>query len=293
MTLSETRDALQRLELRPSRAMGQNFLVDGNIARLIVAAAEVGETETVLEIGPGLGALTELLVGQAARVVAVEKDDRLYAFLREKFAAQSNLQLVHADALEFELASLQAPTSPLTARFKVVANLPYSISTAVLTRLVEMPARPSRMVLTVQREVGERLAAQPRTKDYGALTLFTQLHYEVRREHIISRRCFLPAPDVESAVIVLWHNPHPLLEPVVEAPFKQLVRVAFGHRRKMLRGVLPKSELGDWVSPDKLATALERLGLTATARAEELSLAQWLQLTRILIGQPITPPPSS
>lgn len=280
VTLTETRAAIGQLGLRPSRAMGQNFLVDQNIARLIVSEARLRDDDTVVEIGPGLGALTELLLERAGRVVAVEKDARLHEFLRGRLGRRSRLQLLHADALEVDFASLVSESG---SRFKVVANLPYAISTPLLMRLVESPARPALMVLMVQREVGDRLAAAPRTKDYGALTLYTQLYYEVRRTHRVSRTCFLPAPEVESAVMTLRLAPHPLLEPALEAPFRQWVRAGFGQRRKMLRGVLPQSELGERVNSDTLAAALARVGLPATARAEELSLAQWLQLTRMLI----------
>ena len=275
MTPNETRAALDLLALQPSRALGQNFLVDRNIACLIVEAAGLHDDDTVLEIGPGLGALTELLLEHAARVVAVEKDGRLCEFLRERFARRQKLQLIHADALEFDFA----PVAP----FKVVANLPYSVATPVMQRLVDSPVRPRQMVLTVQREVANRLAAQPRTKDYGALTLFTQLYYEVRREHIITPRCFIPPPAVDSAVVSLRLAPHPLLEPGLEAPFKELVRAGFGQRRKMLRGVLPKCATRVPVTADRLKAALERLGLPPTARGEELSLAQWLLLTRDLV----------
>lgn len=276
MTPNETRAALEQLALQPSKAMGQNFLVDRNIAWLIVDAAGVRGEDTVLEIGPGLGALTELLLEHAGRVVAVEKDGRLFEFLRNRFGRRQKLQLVHADALEFDFA----PVAP----FKVVANLPYAVATPLLQRLVDSPARPQRMVLTVQREVADRLTAKPRTKDYGALTLFTQLYYETKREHIITPRCFIPPPAVESAVVSLRLALHPLLEPALEAPFRELVRAGFGQRRKMLRGVLPKLATGVAVTSEKLEAALKRLGVPTTARGEELSLAQWLLLTRELVA---------
>ncbi|MFA5190669.1 MAG: 16S rRNA (adenine(1518)-N(6)/adenine(1519)-N(6))-dimethyltransferase RsmA [Verrucomicrobiia bacterium] len=276
MTPTETRAALERLALQPSKAMGQNFLVDRNIAYLIVDAAGLHSEDTVLEIGPGLGALTELMLEHVARVVAVEKDGRLCEFLRERFGQRQQLQLIHADALEFDFV----PVAP----FKVVANLPYAVATPLLQRLVDSPARPRRMVLTVQREVADRLVAKPRTKDYGALTLFTQLYYEVRREHIISPRCFIPPPAIDSAVVSLRLAPHPLLEPAFEAPFKEYVRAGFGQRRKMLRGVLPKSTTRVAVTVDQVEAALKRVGVLPTARGEELSLAQWLLLTRELVA---------
>ncbi len=288
MTPNETRAALKQLELQPSRALGQNFLVDRNIAYLIVDAARLHADDIVLEIGPGLGALTAVLLERDVRVVAVEKDGRLFEFLRERFGGRQKLQLVHADALEFDFGSIASlhpsdPPSPQSS-FKVVANLPYAVATPLMQRLVDSPARPPRMVLTVQREVADRLTAQPRTKDYGALTLFTQLFYEVRREHIISPRCFMPPPAVESAVVSLRLAPHPLLEPALEAPFRELVRAGFGHRRKMLRGLLPKSGTSLAVTAGGLEAALTRVGASATARGEELSLAQWLLLTRELVA---------
>ena len=288
MTPNETRAALEQLALQPSKALGQNFLVDRNIAYLIVDAARLHADDTVLEIGPGLGALTEILLERAGRVIAVEKDGRLYEFLRERFGRRHKLQLVHADALEFDfesITSLHHSTTPsLQSSFKVVANLPYSVATPLMQRLVDSPGRPLRMVLTIQREVADRLTAKPRTKDYGALTLFTQLYYEVHREHVISPRCFIPPPAVESAVVSLRLAPHPLLEPALEAPFRELVRAGFGQRRKMLRGVLPKAATGVAVTARALEAALQRIGALATARGEELSLAQWLLLTRELVA---------
>ena len=288
MTPNETRAALDRLALQPSKALGQNFLVDRNIVGLIVEAARLRADDTVLEIGPGLGALTELLLEHAGRVIAIEKDGRLYEFLRERFGRRQHLHLVHADALEFDLntlASLPDSTAPSSgASFKVVANLPYSVATPVMQRLIDSPLRPPRMVFTIQREVADRLTAQPRTKDYGALTLSTQLYYEVHREHVISPRCFIPPPAVESAVVSLRLAPHPQLEPPLEAPFKKLVRAAFGQRRKMLRGVLPKAATGVAMTSPALEAALEHIGAPPTARGEELSLAQWLLLTRELVA---------
>lgn len=288
MTPNETRAALELLALQPSKALGQNFLVDRNIAWLIVDAARLHADDTVLEIGPGLGALTELLLERAGRVIAVEKDGRLYEFLRERFGRHQKLQLVHADALEFNFASITSLPSATTpsprSSFKVVSNLPYSVATPIMQRLVDLPLRPPRMVFTIQREVADRLAAHPRTKDYGALTLFTQLFYEVHREHVISPRCFIPPPAVESAVVSLRLAPHPLLEPAMEAPFRELVRAGFGQRRKMLRGILPKAATHVTVTAGVLEAALPRIGVPATARGEELSLAQWLLLTRELVG---------
>jgi 16S rRNA (adenine1518-N6/adenine1519-N6)-dimethyltransferase len=254
MTLTEVRRVLDELGLRPSKALGQNFLVDGNILRIIVEQADVRRDETVLEIGPGLGVLTEELAARAKLVIAIEKDRRLCEYLRGKFP---DIELVEGDAAEVELPACD----------KVVANLPYSISTPTLERLVEGEAKPRRMVVALQREVAQRLAAPPRSKDYGALTLFTGLRYHVTVAHLISPHCFYPEPRVESAVVVLdRREPRVKLEP--GAPFHAIVRAGFAHRRKMLGKLL--AEFG----------TLE--AATARKRAEELSLEEWIRLANAL-----------
>ena len=260
MTLTEVRQALVDLDLRPSKALGQNFLIDGNILEIIAREADIRTRETVLEVGPGLGALTAKLADRAAKVIAIEKDGRLAAYVRQHYP---EVELIHGDACKVDLPACDT----------VVANLPYSISTAILERFVEGANRPRRLVLTVQREVGQRLAAAPRHKDYSALTLFTQLRYHVTIVHVVSRHCFFPAPHVDSAIIALdRREPRVLLEP--GAPFHQLVRQGFQQRRKMLRKLL-----GD---RDRVDAALLAVAAPVTARAEELSLEQWIALANRL-----------
>lgn len=264
MTLTEVRQLLLELDLRPSKALGQNFLIDQNIRDLILHQADLRPDETVLEIGPGLGALTEELICQAGRFIAIEKDSRLCAHLRNRLPG---LELVEGDATKV----------PLPACDKVVANLPYSVSTAVMERLVEGADRPRRMVLMLQREVAQRLVATPRHKDYGALTLFTQFRYHVTIAHIVSPSCFCPPPGVESAVIV-FDRRDPRVALVPGAPFHALVRAGFTHRRKMLR-----SQLLEFGVTEKL---LADVGAVPTARAEELSLDQWITLANAVRRSP-------
>lgn len=260
MTRTEVRQVLDELGIRPSKALGQNFLVDANILRIIVEQADVRRTETVLEIGPGLGMLTGELIARAKKVVAIEKDRRLCRYLRGRFP---DIELMEGDAVEVELPRCD----------KVVANLPYSISTPILERFVEGEAKPRRMVVTLQREVAQRLAATPRHKDYGALTLFTTLCYHVTVAHVISPHCFYPEPRVESAVVVLDRR-DPRVKPAPGAPFHEIVRLGFGHRRKMLKKLL--AGRGD------IEAAFASVGISATARAEELSLEQWIRLANVL-----------
>lgn len=260
MTLTEVRQALTELDLRPSKALGQNFLIDGNILEIIAREADIRSQETVLEVGPGLGALTLKLADRAGKVIAIEKDGRLAEYVRTHYP---EVELIHGDACKVDLPACD----------KVVANLPYSISTAILERFVEGVNRPRRLVLTVQREVAQRLAAAPRHKDYSALTLFTQLRYHVTIVHVVSRHCFFPAPLVDSAIIALdRREPRVLLE--TGAPFHQLVRQGFQQRRKMLRKLL-----GD---RDRVDAALLAVAAPVTARAEELSLEQWIELANRL-----------
>ncbi len=269
MTLTEVRQRLAELEIRPSKALGQNFLIDGNILDIIVEEADVRSNETVIEVGPGLGALTARLADRAGRLIAVEKDRRLAEYIREKFP---EVELIVGDAVKVELPACD----------KVVANLPYNISTPILERFVEGEPKPSlrdaegsgrqprRMVLTLQREVAVRLAATPRHKDYGALTLFTQLCYHVTVVNVVSAKCFFPAPTVESAVVALDRR-EPRVKLLPGAPFREIVRQGFNQRRKMLRKLVAGAD-----------EALRAQGLSATVRAEELSLEQWITLANAL-----------
>ena len=254
MRLAEVRRLIAELDLRPSKALGQNFLIDGNILQIILREADVRGDETVVEIGPGLGMLTVELLGRAKHLVAIEKDARLCAHLSRRFP---ELDLIEGDAIEVALPKCD----------KVVANLPYSISTPILQRFVEGDVKPRAIIVTLQREVAQRLAAGPRTKDYGALTLFTQLYYHVTVVHVVSPSCFFPAPRVESAIVAL-NRRDPRVKLMPGAPFHKIVRLGFSQRRKMLGKML--AECGP------LDAAIAR------QRAEELSLEQWITLANAL-----------
>jgi 16S rRNA (adenine1518-N6/adenine1519-N6)-dimethyltransferase len=254
VTLTDLRQLLRQLDLRPRRTWGQNFLVDGNILRILLEQADVRADEVVLEVGPGLGVLTEPLLDRARRVVAIEKDRRLCAYLRERFPG---LTLIEGDALQVSLPSFD----------KLVANLPYSIATPLLERVVELPRPPRAAIVMLQREVAERLTARPRSKAYGALTVLTQFRYDAHIAHLVAPGCFYPPPAVESAVVVLLRrDPRVPLTP--GAPLRDVVRAGFGHRRKML---------GKLLRP--FGTIPEPL---ASRRAEELSVADWIELANRL-----------
>ena len=269
---AEMKQALATGGIQLTRSLGQNFLHDGNQLRRIVAAAELSPSDKVLEIGPGLGPLTELLLAQAGEVLAIELDRRLVEFLQTRLAATPHLRLVHDDAL----ALLRR--EPRDWRdWKLVANLPYSVASPLLVELAQAPARPRRMVATLQLEVARRLMARADDDDYGLLTLLVQLHYEPRDFFKIPPGCFFPEPDVDSACVVLLRRATPLLNDAGAVAFTRLVKRAFSQRRKMMLKLLKQ----DWPA-DTLAEAFAQTGLSPQVRAEAVSLEQFVALTRRL-----------
>jgi 16S rRNA (adenine1518-N6/adenine1519-N6)-dimethyltransferase len=249
---------------RGRRSLGQHFLIDRNIVRKIVRLAGLQPGETVLEIGPGRGTLTEALLDVSGSVIAIEVDSTLSAHLREVFANRSSLKLIEGDALAFDYSCL--PES-----FLVVANLPYYVSTPLLFRLLKEGARISRMVLMLQAEVAARLAAPPGGKQYGVLSVAAQFRCEVRLAFKVSATCFQPRPRVDSAVVVLT----PLLRPRVsvenEGFFFKVVRAGFAHRRKSLANSLRD----EGFNPETTKVALAEAGIDGTRRAETLSMQEF------------------
>jgi 16S rRNA (adenine1518-N6/adenine1519-N6)-dimethyltransferase len=273
MNLSEMRELLRTRDLQLTRSLGQNFLHDHNQLRRIAAAAELGPADRILEIGPGLGPLTDELLAAGPRVLAIEKDARLVTVLRERFEAVPNLELRHADALEVvEDRALDWHD------WKLVANLPYSVASPILVELAQNPRRPERMVVTLQLEVARRLMAKVGDEDYGLLTLLVQLRYEPREWFKIPRGCFFPEPDVDSACVVLQRRPTELLPETLHPVFEKVTRRSLSQRRKIM-GKLLKA---DW-APEKIQAALAELELRPDVRGEKLSLEQFVALTRILV----------
>ncbi|MGE3978970.1 MAG: 16S rRNA (adenine(1518)-N(6)/adenine(1519)-N(6))-dimethyltransferase RsmA [Nitrospira sp.] len=249
--------------------LGQNFLVDPNIVRKIVALAELTPTDTVLEIGPGRGILTEALCRATGRVTAIEVDPRLHAYLAERQPQLSNLTLVLGDAMTYPIERL-----PIGAI--VVANLPYYLSTPLLFRLLDQRDRFPRMVLMLQNEVTDRLVARPGSSDYGVLSVMAQYAAEITKAFRVSAQCFRPRPEVGSAVVLLKTKHQRALSQEEEPKFSALVKAAFAHRRKTLVNSL--KDQGYEQKP--VAAALEPLNLSPSIRAELLSIEQFIELTR-------------
>lgn len=269
--------------VRPKRRLGQHFLVDRHVVERVVTCAAGDEglgTTGVVEIGAGLGALTLALAeAGASRVVALEKDPDLVAILVEAVAPWPGIEVVLGDALEFDLRRLVGTgLEPV-----VVGNLPYSVTTPLLLRLLEPPVFWSRAVVTVQLEVAERILAFPGTKEYGSLTLAVQAAARAEAVLRVPPHCFYPRPEVESTVLVLRRRGEPAggLDPRGLRRLERVVRAAFGQRRKKVGNALAA---GLRIPRDTAIAALERAGLDPGRRGETLSLEEFVQLTRSLDG---------
>ncbi len=274
MTLTEMRQVLDEGRIQLTKSLGQNFLHDGNQLRRIVAAAELQPTDRVLEIGPGLGPLTELLLQGAEEVFAIELDERLVTFLKQRFAGHPKLRLLRGDGLK----CVRKDESDWEG-WKLVANLPYSVGSPILVELASNVHPPERMVATLQLEVARRLMAKAGAEDYGILSLLVQLRYEPRGMFKIPSGCFFPTPDVASACITMVRRNQELLPENLRPAFVRIVKLAFSQRRKMMVKLLKQA----W-PVEHLEAGMATLGLSPRVRAEAVSLEQFVALTMHLQG---------
>jgi len=259
---------LRQFGIRPNRELGQNFLIDSNLLDVIGRAAELGPSDIVLEVGGGLGVLSEYLAERAAHVHVVEVDRRLEPALRDALDPHANVTLHLADAVKLDLEAL----TPAPA--KVIANLPYGVAATVLLRTLELPS-VERWVAMVQKEVGERLAAPPRTAAYGVPSVLAQLAADVKVLRPVGRTVFTPVPNVDSVLVGLTRR-----GPAADPELRALVHQGFAHRRKALAGSLA---LAPGAPPrERVRAALTELGHPPDARAETLSPADWQALAERL-----------
>jgi len=254
------------------KRLGQNFLIDPNIVRKIIALAEIEPGDTVFEIGPGRGILTDALCKSAGCVTAIEIDPRLHAYMAERQAEYPNLTLILDDAMVYSFEQVAIGTT-------VVANLPYYISTPLLFKLLDQRDRFPRMVLMLQEEVADRLVAKPDSSDYGVLSIMAQYAAEITKAFRVSAQCFRPRPEVGSAVVLLRTRERRALAARQEPYFAAFVKAAFAHRRKTLINSL-RDEGYDQKS---VAEALRTMELSPTVRAEILSVSQFIELTRCFV----------
>ncbi|GAB4566373.1 MAG: 16S rRNA (adenine(1518)-N(6)/adenine(1519)-N(6)) -dimethyltransferase RsmA [Anaerolineae bacterium] len=270
-------ELLRRYDLRPRKGLGQNFLVDPVHLERIVQAAELTSGDIVLEIGPGPGGLTVLLARQAGRVVAVELDERMIQVLRDALAGMPNVRIVQGDILELDPAMLVAAEGQPTPEYKVVANLPYYITSAAIRHLLEASHPPSLLVLTVQREVAQRIVAQP--PQMSLLAVSVQLYAEAEIVDRIPAGAFYPPPKVESAVVRLRRRLEPAVPVDDREHFFDVVRAGFGQRRKQLRNALAA---GLNLPTAVVTQAMSKAGIDPRRRAETMTLAEWARLASVI-----------
>ncbi|MEY3655934.1 MAG: rRNA ((1518)-N(6)/adenine(1519)-N(6))-dimethyltransferase RsmA [Actinomycetota bacterium] len=273
MTLSRS-DASRQLEgagLRAKRALGQNFVVDANTVRKIARLANIDNHGHVLEIGAGLGSLTLALAETGAHVTAVEVDDQLIPLLHENVDPIDNITVVHADAMKLNWNELLLGGD----QWALVANLPYNVATPLVADVLDFVPQVQRMLVMVQKEVGERFCASPSTEAYGALSVKVAFHATARIAGIVPPTVFLPKPNVDSALVEIVRHKEPIDAHINQKELFSLVRMGFAKRRKMLRG-----SLAGRVSPEQF----EEADIAPTARAEELSVHDWMRLARIVNG---------
>ncbi len=265
-----TNHILHRFKLRADKKLGQNFLIDETVVRRIVEAAELTPEDTVLEVGPGIGTLTQGLAESGADVVAVELDKRLLPVLDVTLEGYDNVRIVNGDILQVDIMEqVQKPD------FKCCANLPYYITTPIIFAILEKRLPMERLVVMVQKEVAERMAAKPGSKDYGALSVAIQYFTEPEIAFIVPPSSFIPAPSVDSAVIVCKRRSTPPVEVCDENLFFRVVKAAFSLRRKMLSNSL--KNMG--IKGEQVNKWLELAGVDGKRRAETLSLEDFAALT--------------
>ena len=282
---SVTRAILERHGFTFKKSFGQNFLTDTNILQKIVDTAEIDKNVNVIEIGPGIGALTEFLAESAAEVMAFEIDDRLVPILADTLRDFDNVTVVNQDILKVDLAQYIAEFKNPDLPIKVVANLPYYITTPILMHLIESGIPFSEFVVMMQREVADRISAQPNTKAYGSLSIAVQYYMTAKVAFIVPRTVFVPAPNVDSAILKMVRRDQPAVEVQDEKFFFKVSKVGFVHRRKTLWNNLSSHFGKSEEAKAKLTAALEQAELSPSVRGEALTLTDFARLADALREQ--------
>ena len=276
---------LQKYQFRFQKKYGQNFLIDSHVLEKIISAADISEDDFVLEIGPGIGTLTQKLCKHAGAVTVVEIDQNLIPILQDTLSGYQNATVIHGDILKVDLKRL-AEEQGSVGKMKVIANLPYYITTPVIMGLFESKAGIGRIVVMVQREVAERMQAQPGTKDYGALSLAVQYYAKPEIIANVPPNCFMPRPKVGSAVIRLECGQTPSVSVEDESFLFRVIRASFNQRRKTLvNGLSNAPDIP--LSKEQIYECMEQAGLPLQVRGEELTLAQFAQLSDQLLRKSI------
>lgn len=274
--MNSLRKQLRELQIRPKKKLGQHFVVDPNVLRRIVECAALEAEDIVLEIGAGLGGLTIPLAKRVKKVYAIEVDPRLVSALRDQFSRSEQVEVFLGDALKFDFAPL---FQKCQRKMKVVANLPYEISSPMIFRLFEERVHFTLFVLMLQMEVARRVVAKPGTKDYSPLSLWSQLYTQARIAFLVSPQAFHPQPKVDSAVVRFEILQEPSVKIEDEETLHRVIRSAFAYRRKILANAIHLGEFSH-LPMRKIHHALESVGINPTLRGEALSLEQFRDLSR-------------
>ena len=264
--LTRTKKLLAEYDLHAKKGLGQNFLIEGGVLKKIAAAAELTPTDTVIEVGPGLGVLTETLLEQAGKVIAIELDNHLAEILKTRFAGVAKITVINDDVLKVNPADILGKET----NYKVVANLPYYITSAVIRHFLEAPVKPNTLVLMVQKEVAKQITAQP--GEMSLLSVSVQLYGKPTVVGKVSAHCFYPAPNVDSAILKIAVYPRPKIETDDITGFFDIARAGFSANRKQLVNSLAN---GLKVTKAEIIPVLEKAGIDPQRRAESLTIDEW------------------
>lgn len=286
---SQVRVLLMEIGVRPSKSLGQNFLVDRNVLNILLETANLSRDDKVLEVGPGLGVVTEQLVGRVRRITGVEKDKRLFDFLKKRFKDEAAVELICEDMLDIDIDDLQGSRSTrgtgaghrALGRLrlnKVVSNFPYSVASRIVMNLARADDPPSEIVGTLQQEVAGRLAAQVGNWEYGILSVWSQLAYRVELVKSVRPTCFWPRPEVGSVIVKMTRHDASLPPTRERTFFYEITKHAFMHRRKQLAAILSHAPGHLNVPLDRARNVLDELGINTKARPENLTVKEWLDV---------------
>ncbi|WP_277673587.1 16S rRNA (adenine(1518)-N(6)/adenine(1519)-N(6))-dimethyltransferase RsmA [Piscibacillus halophilus] len=279
-TITRTKAIMEKYGLGFKKSLGQNFLVDANVLKKIVAKAGVDEKTIAIEIGPGIGALTEQLAHEAKHVYAFEIDQRLMEVLDDTLSPYSNVTVFNQDILEADLETFLHEKYQEGYQVKVVANLPYYITTPILMKLLRDELPIHSMTVMMQKEVAERMAAEPNTKNYGSLSIAVQYYTESKVVMNVPKTCFIPQPNVDSAILQLTKRDEPLIYVEDEALFFEVVQASFGQRRKTIKNNLQR-EFKDRLSQKQFEQIFEESGIEPQRRGESLSIEEFAKLSNV------------
>lgn len=280
-TPRRTKEILQTYNFSFKKSLGQNFIIDVNILKKIIDHAQINEDVGVIEVGPGIGSLTEQLAIHAKKVVAFEIDDRLLPILAKTLSNYENIEIVHADILKIDLQATIEQYFPRFKQIHLVANLPYYITTPILMHVLQYGSLISHITVMLQKEVADRMAAQPNTKEYGSLSIAVQYFTKAKVVMDVPKTVFVPQPNVISSVLTLERRTKPSVHVNDETFFFEIVRASFAHRRKTIRNNL-FSHFKNTISKEIMLQSLNEAGIEESRRAESISIEEFARLANTL-----------